>query len=486
MNKDRSNQIDKQIFNKFSIKNVLVILAVIFYGLLVEMPWSPANAAAIGFYEQQITSDPSDQVNPDIYGDTMVYQDNRNGNWDIYMVHYGYGEIRITTNTADQVNPKIYGDKIVYQDNRNSNWNIYMYDLSTQTESQITNYPSSHVYPAIYGNRIVWQDNRNADYASNSVRWDIYMYDLSTQTETRVTTSGVNTRPAISDSRIVYTKDKDIVCFDLSTESEIGLAYFFTAQESCGFPAIYGSHVVWQQNHSTENSWRDIHMKDVATGVTWDIFNDDNLWQHALQQDQLYPAISELQPGVYYIVYQDAVGGHIYLCSYSTYEKPIYQVTSSNGRQMYPKVSGSYIVYQDDRNGNWDIYMTMVGYGLGTPQQPSGCTATLNENLFLHIPYLSYDNPILGNLTLQADFAYDYNPSYPELIPFKFTNASVIYSPSFSCNLSTLSEDFKIHIPDVLLPDGVTHIWVDLDYSSVLSTDVNFYWIVSNYGAISN
>ena len=489
MNKLRRNQMEKQVSKTYSSRIILVMLAVILSGLLTGIVWSPANAATIGFYEQQITSDPADQVNPDIYGNTIVYQDNRNGNWDIYMNVIGYSEVRITTNTADQMYPKINGDKIVYQDNRNGNWDIYMYDLSTQTETQITNNPSSQVYPAIDGNRIVWQDNRNTNFASNSVAWDIYMYDLSTQSETRVTMSGVNTHPAISGTRIVYSKNQDVFCFDLSTGSEFGLAYFFTANEIAGFPAICDSHVVWHQTHGAANSWRDIHLKDVITDVTWDIFNDNNLWQLARKQDQLYPAISELQPGVYYIVYQDAVGGHIYLCSYSTYEKPIYQVTSSSGHQMYPKVSSGYIVYQDDRNGNWDIYMTMVGYGLGgTPQPPTptGCTATVNENLLLHIPYLSYVNPILGNLALQADFVYDHNPSYPTLIPFKLLNSSVINSPSFSCTLSTLSEDFKIHIPDVLLPDGATHLWADLEYIAALSNNGNYYWVVTNSGVVNN
>lgn len=115
--------------------------------------------------------------------------------------------------------------------------------------------------------------------------------------------------------------------------------------------------------------------------------------------------------------------------------------------------------------------------------QPTACTATLHPNLLLHIPYLSYGN---GTLTLSADFVFDYNPTYPTLLPFKLTNAAVINSPSFSCEASTLYDSFKIHIPDVLFPDGITHLWVDLEYSSALSIDGNFYWVVTNYGAVSN
>lgn len=111
------------------------------------------------------------------------------------------------------------------------------------------------------------------------------------------------------------------------------------------------------------------------------------------------------------------------------------------------------------------------------------CSATINGNLLLHIPYLSYGN---GTLSLWADFIYKFNPTYSMLIPFKLTNADLISNPSFSCAASTLSDNFKIHIPNVLLPDGVTRLWLDLEYSPALSTDGNLYWVVTNYGAAMN
>jgi predicted outer membrane repeat protein len=113
----------------------------------------------------------------------------------------------------------------------------------------------------------------------------------------------------------------------------------------------------------------------------------------------------------------------------------------------------------------------------------TACTATLNGDSLLHIPYLSYNN---GAMTLWADIAYDFNPNYPTLIPFKLTNYEIMNNPSFSCAASTLSGDLAIHIPNVLFPDGITHLWVDLVFSQALSTNGNNYWTVSNYGAVSN
>jgi hypothetical protein len=110
------------------------------------------------------------------------------------------------------------------------------------------------------------------------------------------------------------------------------------------------------------------------------------------------------------------------------------------------------------------------------------CKATLNENLLLHIPNLSYIN----TSSFWADLVYEFNPGYPTLILFKLTNYDVIKNPSFPCAASTLSADFTIHIPDVLFPDGTTHLWVDLEYYPSLSTAENSYFVVKNYGAVSN
>jgi hypothetical protein len=114
------------------------------------------------------------------------------------------------------------------------------------------------------------------------------------------------------------------------------------------------------------------------------------------------------------------------------------------------------------------------------------CTATLDGNLSLHIPFLSYLIPYWGAPSYWADLVYEPNPAYPTWIPFKLINATIIQSGIFSCDASTLSDDLKVHIPDLLFPDGVTRMWVDMEYSSVLSTDSNAYFVVTNYGAASN
>ena len=125
-----------------------------------------------------------------------------------------------------------------------------------------------------------------------------------------------------------------------------------------------------------------------------------------------------------------------------------------------------------------------------TVTQPTGCTATLDGNLMLHISVLSYKDPYWGAPSFWAYFVYEYNPAYPALILFKMTDAGIITASTYSCKISetsTISNDLvKIHIPNVLLADGITLLSVDMEYSAVLSTDGNTYFVVTKYGVVPN
>ena len=114
----------------------------------------------------------------------------------------------------------------------------------------------------------------------------------------------------------------------------------------------------------------------------------------------------------------------------------------------------------------------------------NACTATIDESLLLQVPYLSYIDPMSEALSFRAVFVYEFNPAYPTFILFKLTNAAIIDNPIFLCAASTLSSDFRIHIPDVLFPDGITRLWVNLAYEPAFSTDGNAYFMVTDYGDI--
>ena len=290
-----------------------VALAIVVAGLFGGFPIGTVKAQ-VTITETQITTNTAHQASPAVYGDIIVWTDERNiiggyGGRNIYMYDLSTGtETGIAPIPFNQVLPAVYGDIIVWQDGRNT-WDIYMYDLSTSTETPITTNPATQADPAVYGDIIVWEDKRNG--------WDngdIYMYDLSTGVETQVTTNPANVLyPAVYGDIIVWTDNRnrngdidmygnwDIYMYDLSTGAE---AQVTTNTAHQAYPAVYGDIIVWEDWRNGYPN-RDIYMYDLSTGVET-------------------------------------------------------QVTTDTADQAIPAVYGDIIVWTDNRTGNYDIYMGRI------------------------------------------------------------------------------------------------------------------------------
>jgi beta propeller repeat protein len=99
-------------------------------------------------------------------------------NEQIYLYDFSTGtESRITSDASNHWYPKVYGDRIVWEDDRNgadSNWDIFLYNVTTGTEEQVTSQPSAQWNPVIWGDRIVYEDYRDG----NS---QIFLYTIITK-----------------------------------------------------------------------------------------------------------------------------------------------------------------------------------------------------------------------------------------------------------------------------------------------------------------
>jgi beta propeller repeat protein len=222
--------------------------------------------------------------------------DYRNGNYDIYMYDLlEKKEVPICTDKAYQGFPQIYGNYIVWMDYRNGNWDIYMYDLTSGKEIPICTDKYDQMYPAISGDYIVWMDNRNGN-------WDIYGFDLVTGTE-----------------------------IPICTESH-----------HQGYPAVYADTIVAQ---------------DYRYGY-WEIFAYD-------------PSGGEKELYYYYdIIHPSISGGNVVGMSWQWWSALSWDIMLWDGYlgdwvpicvephdQMYPAIYKNRVVWMDNRNGNWDIYM---------------------------------------------------------------------------------------------------------------------------------
>jgi TolB protein len=376
---------------------IFVFLFLIFFTFAISAASAQQVDSKFTLNETRITINESDQIDPAIYGDSMVWQDERNGNWDIYLYNLSTStETRVTTDESNQTKPAVYGDRIIWQDERNGNWDIYMFDLSIQKETQLTDGPSDQVNPAIYGDRVVWQDKRNGN-------WDIYMYDLSTRKEIQITTDISDQRePVIYGDRIVWQDEREgreIYLYELSNSrrlfnlfwnnQNLDLFSMFIGSddskvrkiiESFTFreisiatyesdkyepPTIYGNKVVWadRSNANLNNSNLDIsgiYMYDITTSKETRITTG-----FTSEGSCLFPVISGNT-----IVWQDGRSGDsdIYMYDLSTSTET--QITFNESNQTKPVIYGDRIVWQDERNGNGDIYVCTLAQADAKPLSP--------------------------------------------------------------------------------------------------------------------
>ena len=104
-----------------------------------------------------------------VSGGFVVWQDNRNGDWDIYGLDIRSGrQWEICRAPGDQTHPAVRGPLVVWQDSRNGEWDIYGYDLRVGTVCPVYVGRGNQTEPAIYGDVVVWTDDRGGEK-------DIYM-----------------------------------------------------------------------------------------------------------------------------------------------------------------------------------------------------------------------------------------------------------------------------------------------------------------------
>lgn len=146
----------------------------------------------------------SSQNYPAIYGNIVVWQDSRNGNYDIYGKNLSTGqEFAICTAANTQSSPAIYGDVVVWHDSRNGNNDIYAKNLSTGQEFAVCTAENNQEVPVIYDDIVVWQDVRNGNY-------DIFGKNLSTGVEFAVCTdANTQQQPAICGGMVVWEDNRN-------------------------------------------------------------------------------------------------------------------------------------------------------------------------------------------------------------------------------------------------------------------------------------
>lgn len=358
---------NKHRINGMVVAGIFVIIAVfVFYNFSAN-----ANAEDSKLSDQE---DPSIAVdnNDNVY---MVWQDERNGNWDIYFAKSTDGgksfgtNIRVNddTSTSNQGTPSITIDKnediyIVWADERNGNYDIYFSKSTNGGESFNTNVrvnddtgSSSQSAPslAVDGNGnvyIVWTDGRNKGIDDYNL--DIYF--------AKSTNGGgsYNTNIPVNDNIGLSSQKDPSITIDRSGN----IFVVWTDKRNKGSDDDNSDIYFAKSNNGSSSFDTDIRVND-DTGIHY----------------QSNPSIAIDNDGNIYVVWMDCRNGEpnkynydIYLAK-STDEGTSFNTNvrvddsgSENLKQKYPSIAIDkngyvYVAWCDTRNKNsedstWEIY----------------------------------------------------------------------------------------------------------------------------------
>lgn len=143
-----------------------------------------------------------DELVPAVQAGRVVWQDWRDvGPGEVYFADLETGaKRRITTQPAGQYNPVLSGHTIVWQDNRNTQLDLYKFDLRKGVEERLTNTSYNEVNPVISGNWLTYLEDSLGATTEN-----LRLMDLDSRESVPATQSeGAHSPGALGNGYVVW------------------------------------------------------------------------------------------------------------------------------------------------------------------------------------------------------------------------------------------------------------------------------------------
>ncbi len=242
------------------------------------------------------------------------------------------------TGSTIQKEPHMFNKWLVWQDQRNSNWDIFALDTTdTADPVQITTNLYNQERPRTDGQFVVWED-RQADGT-----WDIWAKELGTGDPAFAITQtpDLNERkPMIYWPWIVFQTASasdpnaiwQIKVFNLLDSSLIDIGASSSSQTD---PWVHRHHVVWQDSRHV---FPEVYYSNLKTGEVTRITDNSGTPYEPIVHNQ-------------WIVWSENRNGQLDVYGYNLLKNKEIQLTDTAWDERSPRIAGDWIVFIDDAAG---------------------------------------------------------------------------------------------------------------------------------------
>jgi len=282
--------------------------------------------------------------------------------------------VDFNTGSEEQNNPSVSGNNLLYEQETSSGWVIITYDIPTGTKSLQSREGDIGLNPDTDGESSVWIEKNGLN--SNLA----FIHSSSTSPIHMATSTTTKSNPAIAGDYIVYQQttftrvpvgssgsaiNVDLAVLNINTLTTEVVSLSGTQSN----PDIYMNQIVF-----SDNSGGDFDLKLIS-----DASNPSSGLStfYSASGDQLYPRMHGS-----YVVFQTEENGNWDIYAKAVSGSTLIQIATGDYDEKYPDIYNNKVVWSDNRDGNWNIYM----YDMSTQQETA---ITTGENTYL--------NPSIGS-----------------------------------------------------------------------------------------